>query len=563
MSKTWKTALITTVCLLLVVGVLIGLLWYFARQTDPVGVSPVTNHMIQYWGQQAEFTGMVSTEGLQSVYLSDTQTVLEVYVREGQNVKRGDALFRYDTTLTDIQLSRKKLEVQQSELNLKTAKEELAEIKKMKPYTPPPATRPTTQPTTAPLEPVDEMPYFISGEGTWAKPYRFLWQDELSFDEAFLLEYIDEEGAFYFAFEIREKDALAGDLISMWGLQVNVSEQVLPKRNPQEIPDDGEEDPTEPSNEEPSEDPSEAPSEGPSEEPTEPSEPTEEETIFVLSYRFYQPEEIEHVQRPTVPTTPTTEWIDTSSGYTAAEIALMKQEKELEIRDLDLAHRMLKVEYEKMKKETDGGYVFASLDGTVSNLLDPQTASDSGQPLMLISQGGSYHVTISIGEYDLDKYRIGEMATISSWMNYGYEVTGVLTAISEEPSEGYYSGGGNPNVSLYEAVIVVQADALLEENEWVGVKFAQTDTNQNASFYLENAYIREENGRHYVYRRTVDGKLEKTYVEVGASMDGFTAIISGLTQEDWIAFPYGSDVIDGAQTYEDTTAVNNGFITYG
>lgn len=558
MSKEWKTALITAVCLLLVAALLIGLLWYFAGQTEPVGVSPVTNHMMQYWGEQAEFSGMVSTDGLQSVYLSDTQSVLEVYVKEGQAVERGDALFRYDTTLTDIQVSRKKLEVQQAELNLKTAKEELAEIKKMKPYTPPPSTRPTTQPTTAQLEPVDEMPYFISGEGTWSEPYRFLWQDELSFDEAFLLEYIEEEGTFYFAFEVREKDALAGELISLWGLQVNAVEQEDART---EIPD-GESEPSEEPTEEPTEESSEEPTE-PSSESTVPTLPTEPEKEYSLSYRFYEPEEIEHVQTPTVQTTPTTEWIDTSSGYTAAEIAFMKQEKELEIRDLDLAHRMLKVEYEKMKKEADGGYVFASIDGTVTNLLDPQTATDSGQPLMLISQGGSYHVTITLGEYDLDDYRIGEMATITSWMNYGYEVTGVLTAISDEPSDGYYSGMGNPDVSLYEAVIVVQADALLEENEWVTVQFSQNETNRNASFYLENAYIREENGRHYVYRRSADGRLEKSYVEVGASMDGFTAIISGLTQEDWIAFPYGGDVTDGAQTYEETTAVDPGYVTYG
>ena len=495
---------------------------------------------------------MVSTDGLQSVYLSDTQSVLEIYVREGQEVKRGDALFRYDTTLSDIQVSRKKLEVQQAELNLKTAKEELAEIKKMKPYTPPPSTRPPTQPTTAQLVPVDEMPYFISGEGTWSEPYRFMWQDELSFDEAFLLEYIDEEGTFYFAFEIREEDALAGELISLWGLQVNAVEQKISEDMP-EVPDEVKE-----SSEEPSEEPSE-----PSEEPTESAEPVQQEPVYALSYRFYQPEEIEHVQTPTVQTTPTTEWIDTSSGYTAAEIALMKQEKELEIRDLDLAHRMLKVEYEKMKKEADGGYVFASIDGAVTNLLDPQEASNSAQPLMLISQGGSYRVTITLGEYDLDSYRIGEMATVSSWMNYGYEVTGVLASISDTPSEGYYSGAGNPDVSLYEAVIVVQADALLEENEWVGVKFSQGEAQQGTSFYLENAYIREENGRHYVYRRNAGGKLEKTFVQIGASQWGYTAIVSGLTREDWIAFPYGDDVVDGAQTFEDDAVMNDGYITYG
>ena len=71
--------------------------------------------------------------------------------------------------------------------------------------------------------------------------------------------------------------------------------------------------------------------------------------------------------------------------------------------------------------------------------------------------------------------------------------------------------------------------------------------------YLDSAYIRDEGGRSYIFKRNANGRLEKTYVETGAVMWGYTAILSGLSEDDWIAFPYGKDVVDGAETYEQET----------
>ena len=69
--------------------------------------------------------------------------------------------------------------------------------------------------------------------------------------------------------------------------------------------------------------------------------------------------------------------------------------------------------------------------------------------------------------------------------------------------------------------------------------------------YLENAFIRQEQGRHYVYLRGADGKLEKRYVSVGKSLWGsYKQILSGITEEDMLAFPYGKNLKEGADTLE-------------
>ena len=51
--------------------------------------------------------------------------------------------------------------------------------------------------------------------------------------------------------------------------------------------------------------------------------------------------------------------------------------------------------------------------------------------------------------------------------------------------------------------------------------------------------------------RGENGRLEKRFVTTGKSLWGsYTEVLSGLSQEDLIAFPYGKNVKPGAPTQE-------------
>jgi len=492
MRKGIKIALISSISVIVAGAVLVGSLWYFGRQTDPVEVEPVMYHYAMYSDDMSSFEGRVTAENLQSVYASNTQTVTEIFVGEGDEVKKGDPLLSYDTTLTEIQLERKRIAVQQAELDLKNAKDDLVWINNLKPYVPPPPTEPTV-PNTEPLEPVEELPHYIGGEGTEEEPYRWLWADDLRYDEDFIAGMFGEgQTEIWLSLETREQNSMQGMVNNLWGLHVEREE-------------DGK-----------------------------------------LKYSFFTPvlppdEEEE--------TDPEPIWIDDSSGYTAAEIARMRAEKQIEIRDLDVAYRIAQVEYERMKSEAENGVVYATVDGTVLTLNDPETAQMEGLPVILLSGGGCYHVQATIGEYDRTRYPIGTEVTVMSWMT-GEMIVGTLESVGDTPTTGYYYGNGNPNVSLYPATIAVDAQSGLQENEYVSVSFASAGTQDNA-LYLENMYIRTENGRSYVYKRGADGKLRKVWLETGAVLWGsFTAVYGDLTADDWIAFPYGKGVREGAETVE-------------
>ena len=69
--------------------------------------------------------------------------------------------------------------------------------------------------------------------------------------------------------------------------------------------------------------------------------------------------------------------------------------------------------------------------------------------------------------------------------------------------------------------------------------------------YLENPFLRTENGSTYVLVLGADGRLEQRFVTTGKSLWGnYTEIRSGITAEDLIAFPYGKHVKPGAPAVE-------------
>ena len=167
-----------------------------------------------------------------------------------------------------------------------------------------------------------------------------------------------------------------------------------------------------------------------------------------------------------------------------------------------------------------------------------------------LSAGGGYYVNIAVGELDLQVLQPGQPVQVQSWESYGmYE--GVIQEISTYPSENNQGwSNGNQNISWYDAKVFVDESAQLREYEYVNVTYSAGAGDENA-WYLQNMFIRNEGGVSFVYIKGEDGRLEKRVVQTGKSVWGeYTQIRGGLTMEDRIAFPYGQNVQEGAQTVD-------------
>ena len=147
---------------ILLLAVLGGGIWFAVGSgSEPVNVYPFQYiGMTEFWGDNQESYGPVTTDKIQTEFLSDTQTITEVAVKDGDMVKKGDVLFSFDTTLDALSLERKRLEVEKVKVQIKAAEERLQETREMVPYEPPKPTEPEKP------DPETELkdPYRISKE---------------------------------------------------------------------------------------------------------------------------------------------------------------------------------------------------------------------------------------------------------------------------------------------------------------------------------------------------------------------------------------------------------------
>ncbi len=109
-----KTLLKTLLILILVGGMAAGGIYGYSRYTlsQPVAVQPVGNWLLEYSPNQTYLGGSVTSGNSLVLYGDKDRTPLEIFVTEGQAVRAGDPLVRYDTTKDSIDLDEKLLQRQ-------------------------------------------------------------------------------------------------------------------------------------------------------------------------------------------------------------------------------------------------------------------------------------------------------------------------------------------------------------------------------------------------------------------------------------------------------------------
>ncbi len=238
-----------------------------------------------------------------------------------------------------------------------------------------------------------------------------------------------------------------------------------------------------------------------------------------------------------------------NSGYTLAQIVQMRKDKEAEIKKLEFDLKVKETDYKIMQAELEDGNVYASVDGEVLSVLTEEEAKMNRQPVIKVSGGGGFYIEGSISELEKDGMEIGQEVTVNDW-NTGMTYTGTIESMGDFPSsDGYWNGMGNPNTTYYPFTAFVDGSADLQTGAYVSVMYSSASSENG--IYLENPFIRTEQGKSFVYVLGPGGKLERRDVVTGKALWGsYTEILSGISETDLIAFPYGKNVKPGAPAQE-------------
>ncbi|MDO5785761.1 MAG: hypothetical protein Q4P20_11930 [Eubacteriales bacterium] len=427
--------------LIVVLGAVVGFGGYQIYQGNfggAVSVYQIDSNISteESWYGNDSLDGIVKNSGTQSVTLSETQTVGKTMVKQGDTVKKGDALFSYDSTLADIQMERQNVVIKQLKMQLNDANKQLKTIRSYKPGVP---VKPENfDNTTAPK----------SGKDS--------------------------------ANSVEAKNTAASTELQV--VPLGADDTNTPNQNTTQ--QNGAADPA-----------------------------ADGTDAFMVT-------------------------------YTRSELNEMIQEKKDEIRDLDLQLRQARLEYKKLENEMDNTTVYSKMDGVVSYVGNP---SDKSKPYIKITAGGGDIVQVNVDELSLANVKVGQGASITNWMS-GAEYHGTVRSIGTYPLSDYEVS--NTNASYYPVMVELSDAADLNENDSVGVTLDTADE-ESDSFYLQSSFVLTEGNQKYVYVRGEDDLLHKKQVKVGTNMDGYyQEILDGVQIGDWIAFPYGKNVKEGAKTTE-------------
>ena len=556
MSKKLKKGIIAAACVVGVCGAVWGGLTIARNaQRSDVKVYSVNDFcMTDYWGDTSSTSGMVTTDKIQKVFLSSSQTVNKVWVAEGDSVRKGDKLISYDSTLTQASVEQAKIDYDRQDESLTTAKNELEYLKKAKNKE---TLKQELDKLTAeldalkkkydedPAHPYDGDASVTEGKITYQKTMTvkgadgsdqtvnvqyYSWLSTSRLNDSKVTEILTKLGTLradkdhpsvdtYVVLVQRYEDKVGGYVDNTVGLVITETYTA-------------------------------------GDDTAVPAVPGSRSVSFSVrsdlpefedTERKYDDAAIKKLQQK----------INLANMYLEnsmeqKDLAKAIVDKAQEVKEKEVNQKLAKLSLDKKIKELGDGNVYAEFDGTVKAVRNADEAYNNSEAVIELSGGGGYYVTGTLSEMELGSVKVGDTVSISSWMT-GAACEGTIVSIDDYPTtSGNSWGDGNRNVSYYPFKAFVEEDAALQANDYVDIQYQKAGTQeQGSSLYLQSWFIRTDNGKSYVMARGEDGRLEQRWVQTGRDLWGsYTQIRGGLTTDDYVAFPYGRDVVEGARTVE-------------
>ncbi|MEE8807637.1 MAG: HlyD family efflux transporter periplasmic adaptor subunit [Lactimicrobium sp.] len=548
-----KKGIIISVCIAAAIACSAGGLLLYRRNNTKTPVVRAGDAASTGLSDDSSLSGIVYEADNQSVYYDGTAQISEVYVTQDQQVHAGDKLLAYDLTSLQISVEMKQLAVQQAQNTLSGEQQKLNVLKNTQPIeqpvvTPTPEPTPTIEPTPAPLpEPqqdhdawniitADVTPYepsvvptaspsadpsaspsasasasvdpvpsasasaepsasptatAVPAGTTSTDPIRFIVQKDGTIAGNLFNKYRAMKPAVYLSFEIWEDNTVKsdGEPLSKW----LVRSDLLP-------------------------------------------ECADSDQWYVLTHQIVPAQSDTSVQEEDT-VSADIDNTEVQDGYTAAELAKAIRDQARAVKEANLNVRRAQLDLKTAQESLKDGVVYAKRDGIVTRVSDPANPPQDGTAFLTVSSSSGTYIQSALSELQLDQVKPGDAVTVTDW-NTGSVYDGTITSIDSDPTDGSsYSGIGNPNVSYYNFYIQVAED--MSNNAGSGVSVALTPSGSSTNMWLASMYVRDDQGAYYVLKEQ-DGKLVRQSVSVGNIMYDMVEIIDGISEDDWIAFPYGS-----------------------
>ena len=505
-----KKLIITLIVLLLIGGAgtaAVILYRNHARTGNPVKVYPLQEFLGNWYENETVMYGVARAGQDQNVYVQSDQIIKEILVQEGDEVKAGDVLLRFDTEKLELHIATLKAEHEVTLANIAVAQDELKRLKRIRP-----------------------VPDNYQPEPTQAEKDLQAAEEALNAAEAALTEFENGEEA---ACEEEAREALMEAVTTLTKLTLPVHDGKMTEEEFEEKLQEYQEQ-------------REAAIEALKETKAAYDEAAAARKeayenlneAYEAAYQVYvKADEAFRKEQ---------EGRSGEETYTKSQLALLIATEERTIRDETLNSKREEIDLRKEELNLEAGAVTATRDGKVTLVDSSEESISSGRPVIRISGDSSYEAVVTVDEW---KYGRIEIGTEMSLLNYedGMSYTGVVIEKAVSPV-GDNSWGAT--ASNYEVTLVIRDAENMTEGAWLEVRMGDEGGEEDRmnTLVIPKYFVKQENGKYYAMKNE-GGKLVKQYLSTGKVYYGEMIVVkSGLTASDSVAFPYEKAAVEGQAT---------------
>lgn len=187
-----------------------------------------------------------------------------------------------------------------------------------------------------------------------------------------------------------------------------------------------------------------------------------------------------------------------------------------------------------------------------------QPGSMDGLPVLTVSSFDGIFVNTAVSEWQRESLSEGDYIYVTDWSTdevYPAKITQIATYASESMTLMY--GDDETNDSYYPLTALIEEDGTgLSSGDSVDVTLykpeeyddGEDEDEEDEPIYLYKAFVVSEGNNKYVYKEDKEGKLKKQKLTVDGQERETYIVTGGITEDDYIAFPFGDNIKEGANT---------------
>lgn len=245
------------------------------------------------------------------------------------------------------------------------------------------------------------------------------------------------------------------------------------------------------------------------------------------------------------------------------EYTLQIQTNQIDLKEAELNLKTKQSEIQKSEYLLSNAVVVSPVAGRITSISE-DSASDTSKPYITVQNTSSYRVKGVLNELQRGSIMEGDTVRMESRLDPAECWTGTVTLVDyENPTQDngsqYYSGNSDEMTSSSRYPFYVELDSfeglLLGQHVYITVDDGEENPALEGVLLSSSFLCYAEDGGAYVWADNGHGKLEKRTVELGEydmSSDRYQ-IVSGLTEEDFVAFPEEELCKEGAPTTRTST----------